>query len=210
MKWLFIAVIVPAAVLVPLTTGGLRFKQLSGDVRLIWGYLLAGGLINLAAICLAAQQRNNLPLLHLYTAVEFVLLSQFYRLVLTGRMVRLGMLVGCILFPLVCLLNALFVQEAYTFNSYTRSVEAILLIAYALICLNRLVEQAGAIRLQALPLFWIDLGLLFYFSGSLLLFLFHVFLMASNWASIWAWRLHGCLVLIMYTCFTIAFIRCRR
>lgn len=210
MKWFFIVVLVPAAVLIPLLAGGIRYKLLPAPAKCIVFYLLLGSIINLVAVKLAASHRNNLPLLHVYTVVEFVTLSLFYWNVLPGRRIHRLLLLCCILFVIACIVNACIPQHILSFNSYTRSAGALIIIGYALYFFNVLVDRDYDHFFDRLPLFWMNAGILLYFSGSLLLFLFHVFLMGHELLDIWAWRLHGLLVLIMYFLFTKGFLLCRK
>ncbi|HYC29801.1 MAG TPA: hypothetical protein VEB42_13305, partial [Chitinophagaceae bacterium] len=57
---------------------------------------------------------------------------------------------------------------------------------------------------------WINAGLLLYFSGSFLLFLFFEVLANNRSANNLAWVLHATLVLLMYILFAIGFIRAKK
>ena len=176
-------------------------------MKIVLAYLVLSFLTNISAVVMAQMHTNNLPLLHFYTVAELSLLLIYFREILKHLRIS-GWIYGiCAGFAVVSLLNSLLLQSIYTFNSYARSLEAIIIIAFCVIYLSgeELVSAAG-IRFS--PSAWISSGLLVYFSSSLFQFIFlnelHIYTEPAT--KMFIWDIHAVLVLLMYTVFTKAFI----
>src|SRR6201999_1594371 len=94
----YMGVIVPSAILIPVSAGAHRYKKLKAS-RLLFLYLLIGGIINLWGIILARKGINNLPLLHAYTVLEFLVVTLFYRKILTNKHISQILTILLFLFP---------------------------------------------------------------------------------------------------------------
>ncbi|MBS4063908.1 MAG: hypothetical protein KGZ74_05080 [Chitinophagaceae bacterium] len=197
-------------VTVPLIIALLKYKQLGAEYLLLFYYLLVSFFTNAAAITLAESGVNNLPLLHLFTLVEGVLLLFFYQKNLTHVLNKYLFLLLAALFVVFCLINSLFIQALYTFNTYSRSAEAVLIIFLALTCFYTSLGENNRENWNKQPLILINIGLLLYFSSSLLLFLFSQVLLANQEINIIVWVIHATIVMIMYFFFAWAFLQYKK
>lgn len=130
---------------------------------------------------LAAKKINNLPLLHIYTVLEFFTLSLFYKTLLKNKpFFGKGFLffMGIIVFILVA--NSIFLEPIMGFNSNAKALVQIILIGYSLyyffsvygkIDFNKPTNQADLL---------INFAILLYYSGSLFIFMFMKTLMNRN------------------------------
>src|ERR1044072_7524087 len=130
---LYLGVIVPASTLIPITIGIIKYRRLVRRQRALLLYLCIAVTVN--AIATIYSHHNNLPLLHVYTMLEFILLVRYYVLVFSGRKTVPYLVAAAIIFPVFCVVNFLFIQSIYTYNSYTRPVEAIFLVLHATLVL---------------------------------------------------------------------------
>jgi hypothetical protein len=223
--YLYQGIIVPASVTIPIGTALSVYSRTSPSLRSIFVYLVVAGITNVIAAALAFRHMNNLPFLHVYTVVELLLLLRFFYLVLPRPQVRKVIRWIAIVFPVMAVLNFLFLQHLYTFNSYIRPLEAIILILLSMLFLNQQVntdpseERTGdpsgndpSGTWSDKPEFWIVVGLLLYFSSSFFQFAFSniVSRHASFATRMVIWNIHASLVLVMYLLFAVAFIKCKR
>ncbi len=115
-------------------------------------------------------------------------------------------------FTILCIINALFFQSIYTYSSYTRSVEAIVLMMFALSYFAKLATGNLEKKSGRQPDFYFNAGIFLYFSGAFMLFIFSNFIAAnlskSNFLIIW--NIHAALLLLMYILFSIAFLKCKK
>jgi hypothetical protein len=211
LAYLYMGVIVPASVIIPIAFAIVKYRHINKPLSIIFWYLLFAGVVNACAAFLAFRHINNLPLLHVYTIAEFLFLSLFfYRF--TGRPPLRQLILGCLLlFPLYGIVNFIFIQGLHVFNSYTRPVEAILLIVFSLVYfyIQSVDNHNGTWHTQ--PETWIVIGILIYFSSSLVQFSFSnvVSSLVSKDIKLFIWATHATLVLIMYLLFAVGFAKCK-
>src|ERR1700750_1034980 len=109
-KFIYMGLIVPASVLIPISFAATRYKRIDRPLLLIFYYLLLDGFVDLLALVLADARINNLPLLHLFTILEFLLLSFFYIKILKEPLAHTIIKFLMVIFPLICVINFIFFQ----------------------------------------------------------------------------------------------------
>ena len=193
---LYLRVIVPSSVLLPLIMGLWRFRGLSAGYRILWYYLLFAGSMNVVSTILAVRKVPNLYLLHWYTIAEFILLSLYFVRIPRGGPSKWTLILVGLLFGLAALLNLLSVNQ---FNTYSRPAEAIILSAYCVIYFYKGGSEPDGVWSNN-GVNWIVSGMLLYFSGAFLLFVFSdMILNAQNRPlRMLVWNIHGSLVMVMY------------
>ncbi|MCB2379466.1 hypothetical protein LGH70_17850 [Hymenobacter sp. BT635] len=204
-SYFYVGIFLPASVLIPLSIGAYRRVYAQPELRAVFLYLLVAGATNILAKLLGEARLNNLPLLHIYTIVEFLLLLSYY-----GKILRhpvLGRALGwlSIAFPVAAVLNFLLVQDIFTFNSYPRSVAAVVVVALAVFYFFAEEARKGP-HGQANR--WINFGLLQYFGSSIFMFAFSnvLYQHASRQGQFIIGLFHATLVLIMYILFSFGFL----
>ncbi|RYD56262.1 MAG: hypothetical protein EOP56_13085 [Sphingobacteriales bacterium] len=205
---LYMGVIVPLGILLPLTIALRRYKYLPVALKWFIGYLLLGVLTNVIVKTLATQGINNMPVFHVYTILEFSLLSIFFRQLFFRRL-HLILPIIAVVFTVFCLTNMLLWQPISEYNSYSRSAEAILIMVYAIIYFKEALDDQHAIP-QKLTVTWINAGLLLYFSGSLFLFICGNYILANVSLNTIIWNIHASMVLLMYILFAVGFYYAKR
>jgi hypothetical protein len=207
----FNSIIAPLCILIPIIAGLIKFKALSFNIKLIWCYLVLAALINTAATIVArVYHLNNLPLVHLFTLVEGLMLISFYKYTLDSNEKKRWYISLQIAFLVICIINAIFFQSIYTYSSYTRYAESLICMLFAL----NYFAKIAALELKplTLPTFYINSGIFLYFSGSFILFIFSNMITykvsLTNFLIIW--NIHASLFVLMYLFFTIGFIKCKK
>lgn len=204
--------LITCTVCLPIVAGLLNFRHLAKDCRILFYFILLSALSNVVSAILAHQRVNNLYLYHFYTIAEYLVLSVFYYNKFTGwPLAQKAILVVCVLFTLLCLLNPLFFQNLSQFDSYTSSLEAIFVIIMSIALINKESELLTLQPWKDNPVNWFNTGLLLYFSGSMFLFLLSNYIVeASRTIQVVAWSTHATFVFFMYILFTIGFIKCKK
>ncbi|MES2447549.1 MAG: hypothetical protein V4546_10230 [Bacteroidota bacterium] len=195
---MFLTYIVPLSILIPILIGLLNYKNLQISGKFVFYYLVASGLINLAAIVLVAFRMTNLPLLHLYTIVEAVLLLSYFRTIFTNHLIRKFLLYIIIIFPLLCIINFTFIQSIFTFNTYTRPLEAILITFFCLLYLYKSGFTENWINKQTS---WFNMGILLYFPVVCIIFIlsnYMVFVSKNKELNLMIWQFHAIMSMVMY------------
>lgn len=207
------AVIVPLSILLPLFIGAIRFRQFSDAGKLTYLYLLASAIFTSFSLLIGRYyHENSMPVTHLFTLVEFGCIVFVYRSLLPAPK-KSGVYTYLILcFAFVCILNAIFFQSIFTYNSYTKSIEAIICILFAMKYFAAIASGTVSTKVVTNEAFYINAGFFLYFSGAFMLFVFSNFIITNlslnNFLIIWT--IHASLVLLMYLFFTFAFIVCKK
>jgi hypothetical protein len=203
MSYLYMGTIVPLSIAVPVAVGVIKYKTLDSPLKIALLFLLMNGLTNVLAKLLSVAKLRNLPLLHLYTVAELTVLLFFYRSILNDT--RLSKWIPAVIagFLGLSVINTCFFQSIFTYNSYTRTLEAILImffsIAYFIKLLDKIDQPTGSGAIAI-----INAALLLYFSGAFILFIISNVVATDVVLGTAIWNVHATLVLLMYVLFAIA------
>ncbi|MBB6003179.1 hypothetical protein HNP25_001831 [Arcicella rosea] len=184
------------------------FKKLNKALRVFAYFIFFSSFIQLLSLVFWLYRMNNLPLLHLYVPVGFVLLAWFYRTILGDFINKRIIWFSSILFSIFSIINSLTLQKVFTFNSNALTVESILIIILALfsfmVFLNDIVKQNSYNDIISLN--WINSGLFIYHTSNLLIFYFGATIVSkfSVDTNLYTWILHAFFSIIMYCCFFIS------
>ena len=104
-------------------------------------YLIVGGCIEYLAFDFSERFGTNLFLLHIYTILEFILLSAFFKVVFDQLGSKFSTLKITIVIVLLCILNSIFIQPIEGFNSYASTLVGLIIIAYSIYTFYLLLEK---------------------------------------------------------------------
>lgn len=133
---------------------------------------------------------------HIFTLVEFILLSSIFIQWQQTRSLRRATVVLVILFSLLWLYIKRTADDS-AFDSLVVTVEAVILVGLAVISLLTLaLENTG--NLFGNPRFWVSSGVLLYFAGNLIVFALFNQLSQQKEDMLNAWRFHAVLNFIAH------------
>lgn len=211
MKYFFAGIVVPASALIPVVVAVYRRSQLATRHRILVIYLALTMLVNVICRILAQQGINNIPVLHFYALLEMWLFSGFFYRVIKNNTLKRIIWAIPIVFIILCVINFVFFQSIYTFNTYTRPLGAIVIIFF---CMAYWWQPASAEESEvwtAVADNWVVSAILFYFSSALFLFIFSNYLIqqVSKQANVLIWNIHAAIVMLMYLMLAVAFQKSR-
>ncbi len=108
------------------------YKKLPREMKYFSWFIFVSFTVQVIASILYYNSENNLPLLHIYTVVGFVCLIIFYNQIFDGLIKPKILWILSAVFVLYSVINSIFIQDIYTFNSYALSVEAVIIIILSL------------------------------------------------------------------------------
>jgi len=151
-------------------------KKLNTPFKRLFYFLILNLITEILAFTFMQFEYNNLPLLHLYTLGEFVLFSYFYmslidKPVQIKKAFKYFVGVGCVLI----VLNSVFLQSIYTFNTFAKTSVQVVIIAYAVLYFYNLVENRSFTSAESKSLRLVNSAVLIYYSGSLFIFMYGKF-----------------------------------
>lgn len=183
------------------------YKKLPKEMKYFSWFVFVSFAVQVIASILFYQRENNLPVLHIYTVVGFVCLMIFYNQIFDGliRPMILWVLAG--VFVTFSIINSIFIQDIYSFNSYALSVEAVIIIILSLttfvFLMNDIVKERRVAIIKSIS--WINAGLFIYYSSSLLVFYFGNMIINFSKTPLvrYTWFIYALFSIIMYFCFFI-------
>lgn len=204
-RTIIVGYIVPLSIFLPIGVFLTKYKKAPQATKYLFWYLVATLLINFSALVVVKMGKRNLPLLHLYTLVEAVFFLVYFRAIFDSPKIKRALEILIIGFPLLCIINFLFIQDIFTFNTYTRPLEAIML---TFICLLYFYKSGFVENWLKSPINWLNVGVLLYFPIAAIIFIlsnYFTFVGRNLDMTRLIWDVHAILVLTMYLIWTKGF-----
>ncbi len=149
-----------------------RFKKLSTPFQRLSYFLMWNLFIEIFARVFSYSGMNNLPLLHLYTLGEFILFSWFYKSLLkTNDLFQKRYWLFVFAVTLFIILNSIFFQSIYEFNTLAKTLVQVIIISYAVMYFYNLTENPSISPSTEKGLRLINSAVIVYYSGSLFIFM---------------------------------------
>ncbi len=160
-----------ASILIPLITGIRNYKVLTKPFKLLLYFFLLTLFVEIQAeIFRQVGSGNNMPGLHVYTAIEFMAFSLLFYLQTSKRSLRTLIMINALIFLIIAITDALWINGLRAHNDLSRSYSAISMTVYALSYLYYLFTVDDTRYMQEYPMFWICIGMLFYFASDAIFF----------------------------------------
>lgn len=191
------------SIFIPLAIGMFKLKKLIPLQRLLMGLLFISFLFEFAAFWVSEQlDLTNLPLLHVFTVIQFTFLILIFRqsFDIADRWYWL-LLAAFLGFAII---DILYISDLQSFNPLARLVESLILITCSFFYLYKTLEELKIRRLEKEPMFWISAGLLIYFAGGFLIFISSNYIMPIKLTLFLFWGLHAILNIILNLFYSIA------
>ncbi|PHI19095.1 hypothetical protein CEQ90_14355 [Lewinellaceae bacterium SD302] len=210
-SYVIISDLVKWVTIIPFLIGVARFGQLSlVQKRVYWLVILYAGTEILASRFIIDNiwvhifgSRTNLPLLHVFTALQTWFVLRCYRDYLdetVGRKMYWLMVTGFILFAAG---NAVFYDGIFRLNPHARALQSFMLLPVAIGYLLSLLRKAELTKLETDPLFWFSAFVLLYFSGSFFVFLGSNYFISQPELLVALYGIHSILSIVALILFTI-------
>lgn len=126
-------------------------------------------LLEIIASVLFGYLKNNLFFYHIFNPIEFILYSVFFLNLSMSKRINQIICTVIPLYVIAVIFSSSFVQKINEQNSREVALESIILILYSLLYLRHINKYVVASRAETNPYFWIVMGVLFYFIGTLFL-----------------------------------------
>jgi uncharacterized membrane protein len=191
--------VAPWFALAPIIVGILRRVKLTPALRILLLYFLLAFITELSAIWMMKHKMNNLPLVHLFTLLEFLILTFFLKAQFkTNKQIKAIGLIQ-IIFSFYAIASSIFIQPITVFNTYSRSIEIFLLIVITLMLFMNSLKRIVVTDPESNGLIWINGALLAYFSSTLLIILLNNYL-GTNHIEIYkkVWAIQAILTILMH------------
>ncbi|MEN0004592.1 MAG: hypothetical protein AAF798_10620 [Bacteroidota bacterium] len=200
----FITDLVLYSGILPALVGLFNTRQLRNNQKAILLLVLLSIATEVAVYWIAYNSGLHNIVFYLFTIAEFTLLAYVFTQNWERNDKTKVAWIAIIFFTLFVLLDMLYLSGIEQFNSYSTSVEALLLIGFALSFFYITLRELKIKYLEREPLFWISTGVLLYFASSLFIFLFTNTVNASMEALFIIWGIHGIFRILLNIFYSIA------
>lgn len=194
------------ASLLPLLLGLFTFSSNGKAIRFLILLSIIACVTEYTGAYLAYQQIPNLFLFHLYPPIEFSILLVIYSINLKRFIPKYVFWGIGILFISLSVLNTIYFEPLNVFNANGRGLESFLVLGiatgYSIFQLKALPEE----RTDNKAMFWVNTGLMMYFSVNLVLFFMSNYLLKnfSQTFNNFLWDFHALISFVLYLFFTFA------
>lgn len=137
-------------------------------VKWLTALLLASIAAEAVVEAIGKEGQGHYPVYHVFVPVEYTLITLALRSQMRYPGIRKAMLISVLAFWPVCVYTSFFVVKPVDFPGTASSVEAVLVIAWSLLILVY-IEPVSQLSIFRLPVFWVALAFLLYFSCTVAL-----------------------------------------
>ncbi len=149
-----------------------NYRHLDKALKIAAGYFVLSVLSDLV---LEVSKRmgmvNNLPVIHIYIALSILFFAAIYYYAFFKPAAKKATIVMAVLALLVVIFNMIFMEGIWDYPSLSNTVLSLLLICFSLAYFYQLLNRQEFIHIEKQGLFWINAGVLFYFSITIFLFM---------------------------------------
>ncbi len=203
----YVAVVVP----IPFFVGILRRNFLNNELKIIFYFICNSVFFELISKTMQLYKIPNLYLFHLYVLTEFSFITWFYYEIFKKKISTKIIPLIFISFVIFSLVDTFVWHNPFTFNSYAKTLECIIIVSYTVFYLYKTFNEFQDEDPSDTPVFWINAGFLFYFSGCLFLFTFSNFILTQGKSmGMIVWALHAFFMVIMYSLISIGLWKSKR
>lgn len=188
------------------TTGLIRYKKLDRASRLIVWYIVLTFIMEALAMLAAIIYRNNLPIYHVYSPLQFLVLSIYFNISEDQKRIKpAGWIIGIGGFILsIC--NSIYLQPLTELNTNFIVLESFLVIAMSLFAFYRLLSS-DFMYVHLSPRFWFSAIFLVFWSFTFFYWLVGVLIYKSMpdkaiWLNIMIWFIN----IFTYSAFAAVFL----
>jgi len=189
----------------------LTYKYLKGTAfRLFPFFLFFIVLVELLGAWIGQMlHQKNSWLFNISTSIEFIFYAHIFSRTLRDPAFKKMAWRFMLAYPMVVLLNVLFIQGFTEFHSYTVVLGSLFMIFLCCLFFYELLLNPLEGELHKAPMFWISTGILFFYLGDLSFDLLFNLLKNDATGKEFFSSINNNLILILYSCFIIAFL-CQR
>jgi len=151
---------------------------------------------------------TNNWIFNIFNPIEFCFYGFLYYQTLLSKSGRNNVFYCCLFILITYLVNILFIQGFLYFDSYSYLVGCLVMVYFSYLYFVEKIKSVEQINITKTPLFWISVGLLFFYSGEFILFSFFQYFLSINDFESFLPVFHffsAILNAILYLCISISF-----
>jgi hypothetical protein len=149
-----------------------NYRRLDKVLKIAAGYFVLSVLSDLVLQLLKTLGvPNNWPAIHIYIALSVAVLGAMYYYAFFNEAFKKIILIGAGLVFLFDMANMVFIETIWDYPSLANTILSIMVICFSLLYFYQLLARPEFVHIEKMPLFWINAGMIFYFSINIFLFM---------------------------------------
>lgn len=175
------AIVSQVSLLLPIVAGWMHYKKLNRPFRLLYYFFLSCIGFELLAAGTRIIYNNNMPGLHLYAIVQFLIFSAvFFHHFKENSTVGRLILFNAIAAFMIAVADVFFIDGIMHNNTVARSYDATSMVIYALVYFYMLFRQDTRLSYNSSdPMFVFTIAVLLYFGNNMFYFMLRRYLLAN-------------------------------
>jgi hypothetical protein len=174
------AIVSQVSLLLPIIAGWVYYRKLTSPFRVLFYFFLLCIGFEIQAAATRIIYNNNMPGLHLFSVVQFLVFSTVYYQHFSAQIVlRRLIFINAVIAFIIALADALFIDGIMNSNTLSRSYAAVSMVVYTLIYLYQLFQQEPIHNNRYDSMFWFTIAVLIYFGNNWLYFMLRRYLLAN-------------------------------
>jgi hypothetical protein len=157
----------------------INYKYIPKYIFPLFLLIIISGVVDVVNSVYVEMELNNSPIFHLFTVVEFFLISIFYYRFLKQYFNSVIILIFIPLFFVAAFIDYK-INGLNSMDNFSLSIESIILSVYALFLFYFILKNLLFENLLNSNIFWFNAAILFYFSGNLILFVFSNYIIETS------------------------------
>ena len=148
-----------------------NYKHLDKVLKIAALFFLVSSLFDWVLEFTKMVANNNLPAIHLFIAISIMFFAAIYYYAFFNPFLKKIVIILAAIALLIVIFNVIFVEGIWQYPSMSNTVLGVLLIFFSLAYFYQLLNRQEFIHIEKQGLFWINAGVLFYFSINIFLFM---------------------------------------
>jgi hypothetical protein len=157
--------------LFPVLAALYNYKYLDKILKIAALYFLVSSLFDWVLEFTKVVSNNNLPAIHLFIVISIVFYAAIYYNAFFNRVLKKVTIILAAIALLIVIFNVIFIEGIWEYPSMSNTVLGVLVIFFSLAYFYQLLNRQEFIHIEKQGLFWINAGVLFYYSINLFLFM---------------------------------------
>lgn len=172
-------------ILFPLSIGMIRYSILKSSLKVIFYYIMVSALAEMIGWITIYYHQTNHWLINISNIMEYAFLSYYFTRIFTVSKVNTFIkYFSTIILLVITLLTFIDYKNINHYNSTAYIITCLVLMTYAMIHFYELLNSLNVPNLSYYSHFWINVGVLLYFSGCFFVNLFSEIVLFGNDKSI--------------------------
>jgi len=158
--------------IIPVIAALFNYKHLDKIMKIVAAFFLVSALSDLTLGLMAYRNvYNNYPVIHVFILLSVLFFGAIYYYAFFNPALKKAILILAIVVALFCIINSIFIEGIWGYPSISNTVVGIFLIIISLAYFHQLLSRQEFVHIEKQGLFWINAGVLFYYSLNIFLFM---------------------------------------